>query len=345
MQPLQQARPCILVGTQMVAKGHHFPGITAVGVVDADTALHFPDFRAAERTFQLVTQVAGRTGRGEKGGRVLVQTFSPEHTAVRAAVRRLARHLKARGLTKNDLGVDPNQGFGDVLARIADLPEGQRKEIEADIEAVMAAQPAGIMLPKPRHARDAVKLSERIDVLENHHGIEHGQTKIIALCTEHPEALLTLHSYVGTVPRLTGLSWGAEDLSAAVGATTNRSTKGEWLPPYEMARSLCLFAAAAAEVAAIDTVFTDFRDDEGLLRYAANARRDGFSGMLAIHPAQVEPINRAFTPTAEEIERAQKIVDLFEQNPGAGTIGFDGSMIDRPHLVQAQRLLQQTKRN
>ena len=219
------------------------------------------------------------------------------------------------------------------------------EDCEADIEAVMASQPAGIMLPKPRHARDAVKLSERIDVLENHHGIEHGQTKIMALCTEHPEALLTLHSYVGTVPRLAGLSWGAEDLSAAVGATTNRSTKGEWLPPYEMARSMCLFAAAAAEVAAIDTVYTDFRDDEGLLRYAANARRDGFSGMLAIHPDQVEPINAAFSPSAEEIEQAQRIVELFEQNPGVGTVGLEGKMIDRPHLVQARRLLQQTRRN
>lgn len=219
------------------------------------------------------------------------------------------------------------------------------EDCEADLEAVMASEPAGIILPKPRHARDAVKLSERIDVLENHHGIEHGQTRIIALCTEHPEALLTLHSYVGTVPRLAGLSWGAEDLSAAVGATANRSTKGEWLPPYEMARSMCLFAAAAAEVAAIDTVFTDFRDDEGLLRYAANARRDGFSGMLAIHPDQVEPINAAFSPSAEEIEHAQRIVELFEQNPGVGTVGLKGKMIDRPHLVQARRLLQQARRN
>ncbi len=219
------------------------------------------------------------------------------------------------------------------------------EDCEADLEAVMASEPAGIILPKPRHARDAVKLSERIDVLENHHGIEHGQTRIIALCTEHPEALLTLHSYVGTVPRLAGLSWGAEDLSAAVGATTNRSTKGEWLPPYEMARSMCLFAAAAAEVAAIDTVFTDFRDAEGLLRYAANARRDGFSGMLAIHPDQVEPINAAFSPSAEEIEHAQRIVELFEQNPGVGTVGLEGKMIDRPHLVQAQRLLRQARHN
>lgn len=212
---------------------------------------------------------------------------------------------------------------------------------EADLEAVMPSAPAGIVLPKPRHARDAVKLSEHMDVLENHHGIERGSTRIIAICTEDPEALFTLHSYIGTVPRLAGLSWGAEDLAAAIGASTNRTTKGEWLPPYEMARSMCLFAAAAAEVAAIDTVYTDFRDHEGLLRYAANARRDGFSGMLAIHPAQVDAINAAFEPTTAEIEHARRIVELFEQNPGAGTVGLDGRMIDRPHLVQARRILQQ----
>ena len=216
---------------------------------------------------------------------------------------------------------------------------------EADLDAVAPAGPVGIVVPKARHARDAVKVSERIDVLENHHNMEHGSLGIIVLCTEHPEALFTLHSYVGTVPRLEGLSWGAEDLAAAVGASANRSTKGEWLPQFEMARSMCLFAAAAAEVAAIDTVFTDFRDHEGLLRYATNARRDGFTGMLAIHPGQVEVINAAFLPTAEEIERAERIVQAFSKNPGAGAVGLDGRMIDRPHLVQAQRLLQQAKQN
>lgn len=234
------------------------------------------------------------------------------------------------------------QGRDDAWVRINPV---DTEHWEADLEAVIPAAPAGIVLPKARHARDAVKVSEHIDVLENHHNIEHGQTRIIVLCTEHPEALFTLHSYVGTVPRLAGLSWGAEDLAAAVGASANRSTKGEWLPQFEMARSMCLFAAAAAEVAAIDTVYTDFRDREGLLRYATNARRDGFSGMLAIHPAQVDVINAAFQPTAEDIERAERIVQAFSDNPGAGTIGLDGKMIDRPHLLQAQRLLQQAKQN
>ena len=214
----------------------------------------------------------------------------------------------------------------------------------ADLEAVMPNAPAGIVLPKPRTAADAVTLSSHIDKLENQHGVAPGQTRIIALCTEHPQALLTLQDYVGATPRLSGLSWGAEDLSVAIGARGNRDEQGNWLPVFEMARSMCLVAAAAAEVTAIDTVFTDFRDKEGLVRYAANARRDGFSGMLAIHPAQVETINAAFVPTEAEIEHAERVVALFEDNPGAGTLGLDGKMIDRPHLVQARRVLEQVKR-
>ena len=210
----------------------------------------------------------------------------------------------------------------------------------ADLEAVMPGAPAGIVLPKPRSAADAVALADRIGRLEEQHSLEQGSTRIMALCTEHPEALFTLNSYIGATPRLYGLSWGAEDLSAAVGAVTNRDNEGNWLPQFELARSLCLFAAAAAEVAAVDTVFTDFRDRDGLLRYATQARRDGFSGMLAIHPAQVEVINAAFEATAAELERAARIIRLFDESPGAGTVALDGKMIDRPHLVQAQRLLQ-----
>lgn len=247
--------------------------------------------------------------------------------AVAAAARPEARALAAAYL----------EGRDNVWVRIN--PIGT-EDAEADLEAVMAGRPAGIVLPKPRHAHDAVRLSERIDVLESHNGIEHGATRIIALCTEHPEALFTLHSYVSTVPRLAALSWGAEDLGAAVGASARHDEDGDWLPPYELARSMCLFAAAAAEVAALDTVYTDFRDLDGLLRYATKARRDGFNGMLAIHPAQVEVINAAFEPTAEELEHAERIIRLFDENPGAGTVGLDGKMIDRPHLIQAQRLLQ-----
>jgi citrate lyase subunit beta/citryl-CoA lyase len=210
----------------------------------------------------------------------------------------------------------------------------------ADLEAVMPSAPAGIVLPKPRSAADVVLLAARLDELEAANGLEAGQTRIISICTERPEALFALGSYAAAIPRLAGLSWGAEDLSAAVGATANRHENGNWLPPYELARSLCLFAAAAAEVTAIDTVYTDFRDGEGLARYAGNARRDGFSGMLAIHPGQVEIINQAFAPTAAELEWAERIITAFEENPNAGTIGMDGKMIDRPHLVQAKRIVE-----
>jgi citrate lyase subunit beta/citryl-CoA lyase len=209
----------------------------------------------------------------------------------------------------------------------------------ADLEAVMPSAPAGIVLPKPRSAAAAMDLANHLLMLETQHGIAPGTTRILPLCTERPEALFTLDSYIGATPRLAGLSWGAEDLSAAVGAMTNRDDDGNWLPTYEMARSFCLLAASAAEVAAFDTVFTDFKDIDGLRRYASNARRDGFSGMLAIHPAQIETINAAFVPTADELQQAARIVELFEANPGAGTIGMDGKMIDRPHLKQAQRLL------
>ncbi|MGA8204925.1 MAG: aldolase/citrate lyase family protein, partial [Woeseiaceae bacterium] len=157
-------------------------------------------------------------------------------------------------------------------------------------------------------------------------------------------ALFTLGSYAAATPRLYGLSWGAEDLAAAVGASERRGEDGAWLPPYELARSLCLFAAAAAGVAAVDTVYTDYRDTRGLTRYAARARRDGFSGMLAIHPGQIDVINRAFVPTEAELERAERIAALFAQHPDAGALGLDGEMVDRPHLEQARRILELAKR-
>jgi len=233
------------------------------------------------------------------------------------------------------------EGRKDVWVRINPIDS---VDADLDLAGVMPAVPAGIVLPKPRGAEDVLLLAAKLDELEEKHGIEAGTTEILSICTERPEAIFTLGSYAGASPRLRALSWGAEDLSAAVGASTNRAADGSWLPPYELARSLCLFAAAAAKVAAVDTVFTDFRDAEGLAVYAANARRDGFIGMLAIHPAQVEIINRAFVPTTAELDRAERIVALFDESPGAGALGLDGEMIDRPHLVQAQRILRLAKR-
>lgn len=209
----------------------------------------------------------------------------------------------------------------------------------SDLRAVVPAAPRGIVLPKPESANDVTELAMLLDVLEQENGLPAGQTRILPIVTERPAALFTLHEYAGASARLAGLTWGAEDLSAAIGASANRDDDGRWLPPYELARSLCLVAAAAAEVAAIDTVYTDFRDEAGLAKYAQHARRDGFCGMLAIHPAQVAIINAAFMPSGEEIRRAERIIRLFAENPGAGVVQLDGEMIDRPHYLQARRIM------
>lgn len=209
-----------------------------------------------------------------------------------------------------------------------------------DLAEIVPAAPEGIVLPKPRGAADALRLAERLDELEQESNLPAGETRILPIATERPEAVLALPGYADATPRLAGLTWGAEDLSAALFASATRDGTGAWLPPYELARTLCLFAAAAAGVPAIDTVYTDYRDSRGLAAYAARARRDGFSGMLAIHPAQVPVINEAFAPSGEEIERARRIVELFEAHPGAGTLGMDGEMLDRPHWLRARRVLE-----
>lgn len=227
-------------------------------------------------------------------------------------------------------------GRDDVWLRINPVDS---EEALDDLQAVMPAAPSGIVLPKARSADDAARLATRLDELESRYDIAAGATRILPICTERPRALFSLESYVGATPRLAGLTWGAEDLSAALGATTNRDSEGNWLSPYELARSLCLLAAAAAEVPAIDTVYTDFRDAEGLATFAGRAARDGFTGMLAIHPAQVATINDAFSPSEDEVRRAERIVALFRDNPGAGALALDGEMIDKPHLVQARRII------
>jgi len=229
-----------------------------------------------------------------------------------------------------------DKGGAELWVRINPL---DTEDALQDLRAVMPTGPRGIILPKPISARDTNQLAKLLDVLELEGGHTPGQTSIIPIATERPAALFKMHEYADATARLLALSWGAEDLSSAVGASANRDESGNWLPPYELARSLCLFAASAAAVAAIDTVYTDYRDADGLATYAARARRDGFEGMLAIHPDQVAVINAAFAATAAEIERANRIVELFAANPDAGTLGLDGEMIDRPHLLQAQRIL------
>jgi citrate lyase subunit beta/citryl-CoA lyase len=177
-----------------------------------------------------------------------------------------------------------------------------------------------------------------VTALEAVCGIEQGSTKVIVLVTETAEGMFTTASYAGA-PRLAAMTWGAEDLADALGASQNRNEDGSYAFTYQLARSLCLMGAIVAGVPAIETIHGDFRDEAGLRKRAAQVRRDGYRGMLAIHPTQVDVINEAFTPSAQELAAAQEIVDLFAANPGAGTIGHKGAMLDRPHLARAKALL------
>ncbi len=207
-----------------------------------------------------------------------------------------------------------------------------------DLAAVMPAKPGGIMLPKVNGRADVQRLDHYLSAFEAAHSIAPGTTKVIVLITETAAAMFTTGDYAGA-PRVVALTWGAEDLADSIGASRNRNADGSYGFTYELARSLCLLGAAKAEVAAIETIHGDFRDLDGLQARAENARRDGFAGMLAIHPAQVDVINAAFTPTDEEAAEAREIVALFAANPGKGTIGHKGKMLDRPHLSRAQRVL------
>lgn len=223
-----------------------------------------------------------------------------------------------------------------VFVRINALSSGLA---EVDIETVMAARPDGIVQPKAEGGHSLAALAALLETAERRYGFAPGQTMILPIATETPTALFKLGEYGGVTPRLVGLTWGAEDLSAAVGAATSRDADGRYTPPFEIVRSLALFAAAAAGVAAIETVYPKFADVDGLAAYAARGARDGFSGMMAIHPAQVGPINAAFTPTPDEIARANAVVEAFAANPGAGVVALDGAMLDAPHLARARRVL------
>jgi citrate lyase subunit beta/citryl-CoA lyase len=207
-----------------------------------------------------------------------------------------------------------------------------------DLAAVMPARPGGIMLPKVYSRAEVEKLDHCLSALEVANGIEQGSTPVIVLITETAEAMFHTGTYKGT-PRVVALTWGAEDLADAIGASSNKNPDGTYSFTFELARSLTLLGAATAGVTAIDTISADFKDLEALRARAEKVRRDGFRGMLAIHPAQVPVINAAFTPTEAEVAEAQEIVDLFAANPGVGAIGWKGGMLDRPYLARAQTLL------
>lgn len=205
-------------------------------------------------------------------------------------------------------------------------------EADKDLQALLPAHPDGLVLPKAEGGASVAELARRLAQRGN------VTARILAIGTETPAAIFGLGTYGGH-KRLAGLTWGAEDLPAAIGAATSREEDGSFTTPYEIARALCLFGAAAAGVAPIETVYPAFRDLDGLAAFAGRARRDGFTGMMAIHPDQVAVINRAFTPSEAELSHARAVVAAFAANPEAGALSLDGRMIDRPHLVQAQRLL------
>ncbi len=208
----------------------------------------------------------------------------------------------------------------------------------ADLAAVMPARPDGIVLPKSRGGEDVRTLSLWLDAFEAAAGSKHGSTRIVVVATETAEAMFGLGTYKDSSPRLAGLMWGAEDLAAALGATEN-SSGGVHHTPYRLARDLCLIGAAAAEVAAIDTVYTDIDNLAGLEQVTRAARRDGFSAKALIHPKHVDIVNAAFEPTDAERAWAEKVVAAFADNPDLGTLRLDGKMIDRPHLRAARKVL------
>jgi citrate lyase subunit beta/citryl-CoA lyase len=218
-----------------------------------------------------------------------------------------------------------------LFVRINPLASGMAA---ADLDAVLPARPDGLVLPK---AEGAASISALAEMLKAYEAI-----KVLPITTETPSAIFGLATYATVRARLAGLTWGAEDLSAAIGAAASREPDGAFTAPYQMVRSLALFAAHAAGVPAIETVFPAFGDLDGLAAFAARARRDGFSGMMAVHPAQVPIIRAAFTPSEDERAHAQAVVDAFSANPRAGVLRLEGEMIDAPHLKQALSILRQS---
>ena len=223
-----------------------------------------------------------------------------------------------------------------LLVRVNGLTTGLT---DTDLDTIAPAKPDAIMLPKAEGGASVVHTDAKLAVREATNDLPDGHIKIVAIATETAAALFLAGTFAGASARLAGLTWGAEDLSAELGAQANRDAQGRFLDPYRLARVLCLAGASSAGVPAIDTVYVDFRDEKGFRRECEEACRDGFTGKMAIHPAQVPIINEVFTPTAEALAHAQAIVDAFAKSPGAGVVGIGGVMYDRPHLARAERLI------
>jgi citrate lyase subunit beta/citryl-CoA lyase len=227
-----------------------------------------------------------------------------------------------------------------LLVRINGLDTGMT---DADLDAVVPGKPDAIVFPKAEGGSTVVHLDAKLTAREAISGLPEGSIKILAQAVESAAGLFAAGTYRDASKRLIGLTWGPEDISAELGAEANRDAQGLFTEPYRLARSICLYGAAAAKLPAIETVYVDFRNSEGLRRDTQDARRDGFTGRLAIHPAQVPVINEVYTPSPEQIEKAKMVIAAFAAQPGAGTVGIDGKMFDRPHLLRAQRLLASMK--
>jgi len=252
------------------------------------------------------------------------------------------RKLQARAATNDFLkNYNGKRDRPRLLVRINGLDTGMT---DADLDAIVGGRPDAVVFPKAEGGASVVHLDAKLTAREAVAGVPEGQIKILAQAVESAAGLFAVGTFRGASGRLIGLTWGPEDLSAELGAEANRNAAGQLTEPYRLARSLCLYGAAAAKLPAIETVYVDFRNSEGLRQDTQDARRDGFTGRLAIHPAQVPIINEVFTPSAEQIEKAKAIIVAFPAQPGAGAVGIDGKMYDRPHLVRAQRLLASLKK-
>lgn len=248
-----------------------------------------------------------------------------------------ARELLAAHLAARPRGARNSQ----LWVRINPL---ETEDALLDLAAIVAGAPDGIVQPKTNGPEDVARLSHYLDEMEAREGIAAGAIRIVPVATETAVAPFHLGAFAtANLPRLLGLTWGAEDMATALGASRNRGADGDWDFTYKMVRSLTLLAAHASGVQAIETLYVDFRDEAGLRASSRAARAEGFTGRLAIHPAQVAAINESFMPSAEEVEHAHRIVALFAANPGAGTLSLEGRMVDIPHLKQAERALAQAK--
>ncbi|WP_192177641.1 HpcH/HpaI aldolase/citrate lyase family protein [Mesorhizobium amorphae] len=251
-----------------------------------------------------------------------------------------ANKSAARTIAKSFIASQRQQTRSAIYVRVNDLSTGLTDD---DLAALVPAKPDGIMLPKSNSGQDVQQLSAKLRVHEAENGLPDGGIKILPIITETAAGVLAAATYAGASARLAGLTWGAEDLSAAIGARAARDERGRYTDVFRLARTMTILAAGNAEVAAIDTVFPNFRDMSAFEAECIEAERDGFTGKMAIHPAQVPVINAAFTPSAEAVKHSQAIVEAFAAAGNPGVVGIDGKMVDRPHLRLAERLLARAK--